>query len=256
MKSAMLVFVLLFATLLPAQTPRLSDPPVISVQELAMPGKAVKAFDKGTGLLMRGDPQGSIAYFQKVIALAPECFRPYHNLGLALYRTGQWDAAIENFQKAIDLSKGDFAPSLFALAMILYQRADFQEAERVIQRGLCVSPGSAVGKYCLGMVLFSIGRLAEARRSALEALRLDPAEIDAHVLLAHIQEHLHNPDGVIAEARTYLRLSPKGDLEGDAERLLVRAEREQARVAAGCAEVGAESSGRRVDRRVGAGCGP
>jgi tetratricopeptide (TPR) repeat protein len=204
----------------------------VSVQELAMPSKAARAFEKGTRLLRHGDVEASLPYFRAVIEQAPSSYRPYHNLALALYRLGQLDAASQEFQKSIDLTNGGFAPSLFGLSMILYQRADFLKAESLIRRGLLVAPASGVGEYCLGLVQFSLGRVSDAERSALEALELDPAEADAHVLLAWIHERQHNPSAVLSDAQAYLKLDPNGALHVDALNLLHRAQQDLLRLSA------------------------
>jgi tetratricopeptide (TPR) repeat protein len=211
-------------------TPRNNS--VVSVQELAMPRKAVNAFQKGTQLLLKGDLEASLPYFRTVIELAPSTYRPYHNLGLALFRLGRLDAAAENFQKAIDRTNGGFSPSIFALSIILYQRADYRQAEFLIHRGLLVTPYSAVGKYCLGLVQFSLGRFDDAQRSALEAFSLDPHAADVHVLLARIYERQHNPSAVLSEAQTYLKERPNGPLEADAHTLLHNAQQNLSRLSA------------------------
>jgi tetratricopeptide (TPR) repeat protein len=208
------------------------DNNTVSARELAIPHKATEAFSKGVQLLIKGDAQGSLPYFQKVIELAPDVsYRPYHNIGLAYYRLGQFDAAEEYFQKSIDLSKGSFAPSLFGLAMILYRRADLRHAQDLVERGLLITPGSGLGKYCLGLVQFSLGKLNDAERNALDALRLDAAQTDAYLLLAHIHERMQNPEAVIANVRSYFKLSPNRDLQADAERLLQHAQQTSASVA-------------------------
>jgi len=229
MKSlALLLFLVANAALYPSPArAQAYDRNTVSVSELAMPHKAVDAFNKGVQLLVKGDPQGSLAYFQKVIELAPDAsYRPYHNLGLAYYRLGHFDAAEENFQKSIDVSKGAFAPSMFGLSMILYRRNDLRHAQALIERGLLLAPGSGLGKYCLGLIQFSLGRLSDAERSALDALRLDAAQTDAYLLLAHIHESVKNPEAVIANVQSYLKLSPNHDLQDDAQRLLQRAQHE------------------------------
>lgn len=205
---------------------------VVSVDELAMPRKAARAFQKGAELLVKGDAQGSLAYFQEAIKQAPSSFRSYHNLGLAYYRLGQLDAATQNFQKSIDLSKGAFAPSLFGLSMIFYRQADLSSAESLIRQGLLVAPGSGVGKYCLGLVQYSLGRTLDAERSAREALTLDPNETDAYVLLAHIHERLHDPAAVLNDVHSYLQRDPNGALQPDALDLLHRAQLNLSRLSA------------------------
>lgn len=213
-----------------APTPRNNS--VVSVQELAIPRKAEQDFAKGTQLLLKGDLEASLPYFREVIEQAPDSYRPYHNLGLALFRLGQLDAAAENFQKSIDLTNGGFAPSIFGLSMILYQRADYTQAEFLVQKGLLVTPYSAVGRYCLGLVQFSLGRIPESERSTLDALRLDPRQADAYVLLARIHELQHNPSAVLVDAQTYLKLAPNGSLQADALDLLHQAQHDLSRLSA------------------------
>jgi len=189
-----------------------SDDAVVSVHDLPLPHKAAREFEKGTQLLLKGDAQGSLAYFLKAVEEAPSSYRPYHNLGLAYYNVGQLDAAAQSFQKAIDLTSGRFAPSMFGLAVILYRQSEFVDAEKLIREGLLLQPGSAPGKYCLGLVQLSLGRINDAEQSAVDALALDAGETDAYVLLGRIHEAKHNPAAELADAQNYLRLSPKGVL--------------------------------------------
>jgi len=219
-----------------AQTPANSSGPrgdyTISVQELAMPHKAARAFEKGTRLLLKGDAKASVPYFRTAIELAPSSYRAYHNLALALSRLGQLDAAEQQFQKSIDLTGGGFAPSLFGLSMVLYHRADFRGAETLIRRGLFVAPGSGVGEYCLGLVQYSLGDISSAERSAVEALNRNPGDADPHVLLGRIHEQQHNPSAVVSDVQAYLKLEPKGALHADALELLRRAQQDLSRVSA------------------------
>lgn len=189
---------------------------VVSVQQLAMPRKAAHAFEKGSKLLVSGDPQSSLPYLQNAAELAPNNYAPYHNLAIAEYELGHMDKASEYFQKALDASKSSYAPSLFGLSMVLYRRGDYAQSEALIRQGLLLAPNSAAGKYCLGLVQYSSGRIADAQRSALDAIRLNPNFSDIHLLLAHIYQRLHNPDGVLAEVDSYLARAPHGSLESDA----------------------------------------
>jgi tetratricopeptide (TPR) repeat protein len=197
----------------------------VSVQELAMSPKAVRALQKGT-ILLKNDPKASIAYFQTAITLAPDSFHAYHSMAMAHYRVGDIENAEQEFRRSIELSRSSYAPSLFGLSMILYQRAEFLEAESLIQRGLLVTPSSPVGKYCLGLVQFSLGQIYEAQRSAFDAIRLDPdqADGDAYVLLARIHERLNDPDAVLTDVRTYFKHTRKRTLQADAQALVERAQ--------------------------------
>lgn len=202
----------------------------VSVHELPLTDKPGRDFDKGTQLLLKGDLEGSVKYFLKVVEEAPYSYRPYHNLAIAYFNLGQLEAAAENFQKSIDLTSKRFAPSIFGAAMVFYRQHNYSRAEALIQEGLLLQPGSGVGRYCMGLIHFSLGRIAEAEESAREALALDAGETDAYVLLARVHERQHKPADQLKDAQTYLKLEPQGvqrtvaqDLERRAKQALAMA---------------------------------
>jgi len=204
---------------------------VVSVQELKMSGKAEPAFKKGTDLLLKGDARGSLVYFERVVAEDPGYYRAYHNIGLAQYQLGEKELAEEAFQRAIDLTNGGFAPSQFALGMILFEKRQFREAAGSIQRGLDMEPDSALGKYFLAVVQFALNLLSDAERSARDAVRLSPDQAEAHILLAKIHERHGDPYAVQADVAAYFKLDPHGPLENEANVLLQRAQKEIQRTA-------------------------
>jgi tetratricopeptide (TPR) repeat protein len=199
---------------------------VVSVQELKMSGKAESAFRKGTKLLRKGDARGSIVYFERAVAKDPGYYRAYHNLGLAKYRLGETAQAEEALQRAIDLTNGGYAPSQFGLGMILIEKQEFRQAETVIQRGLDMEPGSALGKYFLGVVQLALNQLPDAERNAHDALFRSAEEADAYILLAMIHERERKPFAVEAEVAAYFKLEGHGLLENEANVLLQRALKE------------------------------
>jgi len=147
-------------------------------------------------------------------------------LGLAYLQLGETARAAEDFQKSIDLTNGGYAPSEFAMAIILCQRQEFQQAERLIQNGLAMDPGSALGKYFLGLVQLALNQPAEAEKSAREALWRSANQAEVHILLAKILEVRHNPRAAMAEVALYLKLDPHGPLEAEATELRLRAQHE------------------------------
>lgn len=208
------------------QPPTPRNDSVVSLQELKMSGKAESAFAKGTKLLQKGEAPQSIFYFQRALAKDPGYYRAYHNLGLAYYQLGHVGDAEQAFQKAIDVTNGGYAPPQFALAMILCEEKQFQQAERLIQNGLAMEPGSALGKYFLGLVQFALNRPAEAEQSARDALRRNAPQAEAYILLAKIHAREHNPYAVLIDVAAYRKLDPNGPLETEASKLLDSAQRD------------------------------
>lgn len=193
---------------------------VVSVQELKMSGKARKAFEKGTRLLQKGDAAGSLPYFHQAISEYPGHYKAYYNLGVAHYRLGHIAEAEQAFQQSIDLTKGAYGPSQFAMGMVLCQEREFHEAETVIQRGLDVDPGSATGKYFLGWAQFALNRLVDAEKSVQQALLRKASFAEAYFLLARIHQRQNNSSAVVQDLNEYLKLDPHSPGNAQARAIL------------------------------------
>jgi len=207
-----------------AATPRNNS--VVTIQELKSPEKAEAAFEKGTRLLQKGNLQESLSYFQRATEKDPEYYRAYHNSGLAHYQLGEIEQAEADFQKSIELTNGGYAPSEFALGALFLEKQDLRQAERLIQSGLEMEPGSSLGKYLLGLVQFSMNHLDEAEKSAHEALWRSPRQADAHILLARIHAREHSPYAVVADVTEYIKADPGGYLQEEGSKLLEQAQTE------------------------------
>jgi tetratricopeptide (TPR) repeat protein len=174
-----------------------------------MAGKGHAAFDKGSRLLEKGDTQRSIKYLEQAIAEYPEHYEAYYDLGVAHFRLAQQAEAEQAFQKAIDLTKGNFAPPQFGLGAILCQKAQFPQAVTLLQRAVDLEPGSAVGKYYLGWAQFGLNRLIEAERTIEQALLRNTNLAEAYLLLAKIHQRQHNPPRMLKDLESYLKLEPR-----------------------------------------------
>lgn len=221
--SQVLVSLLLLSPGCRAQSPKSRHDSTVSVQELSMSAKAQREYEKGTRLLVEGNAQASIEHFLRVVEERPRYYGPYHNLAMAYFHVGQYDAAAQNFQKSIDLDGAGYAPSLYGLAMVLYSKKQFAQAEPLALRAFALQP-SAAGKIGLGMVQLALGHLSDAELSAHDAIQLNPALADAYFLLATIHDRQHSPSAVVGDIQTYLKLAPHDSLRPAAQALLDRAQ--------------------------------
>jgi Tfp pilus assembly protein PilF len=183
----------------------------VSVQELRMAGKGHAAFEKGSRLLEKGDATASLPYLEKAIAEFPDHYLAYYDLGVAHTRLGHTADAEQAFQKAIDITKGTFALPQFALGAILCQKAEFTQAEALLQRAVDLEPGSPIGKYYLGWAQFGLNRLIEAERSLEQALLRDTNFAEAYLLLAKIHVHQRNLPAASRDLESYLKLEPRNE---------------------------------------------
>jgi tetratricopeptide (TPR) repeat protein len=181
----------------------------VSVQDLKAGRKGYAAFDKGSQMLEKGDALGSIAYLQQAIAEYPEHYKAYYDLGVAHFKLAHLAEAERAFQKAIDLTKGNFAPPQFGLGAILCEKSQFPDAERLLQRALDLEPGSAVGKYYLGWAQLGLNRLIEAERNLEQALLRKADFAEVYVLLTRIHLRQQNLPAASKDLESYLKLKPQ-----------------------------------------------
>ena len=63
----------------------------------------------------------AVKFYSEIVKLTPESSPAYVDLGYAYENDGNLDKALENYLKAIDLNKGQYATA-FLRAGIIYQR--------------------------------------------------------------------------------------------------------------------------------------
>jgi tetratricopeptide (TPR) repeat protein len=182
---------------------------VVSVQDLKAERRGFAAFDKGSQMLEKGDALGSLAYLQQAIAEYPEHYKAYYDLGVAHFKLAHLAEAEQAFQRAIDLTKGNFAPPQFGLAAILCQKSEFPDAERLLQRALDLEPGSAAGKYYLGWAQLGLNHLIEAERSLEQALLRKADFAEVYILLTRIHLRQHNLPAASKDLESYLKMHPQ-----------------------------------------------
>jgi tetratricopeptide (TPR) repeat protein len=89
---------------------------------------------------------------------APNSHRPYHNLARAYYtKIGQYDKAIELYQKSLDLrTNNNFAnpTALSNLALLYVQKKNYQKATELWQNALALLPDDEVirHRYVIGLI--------------------------------------------------------------------------------------------------------
>jgi tetratricopeptide (TPR) repeat protein len=183
--------------------------PFVSVRELEAPAKADNEFRRGLERLRKGDPKGSLAHFAAALAEYPSYYQVYYHQGIAEMALGDNNAALESFQKAIDLSEGHYVRAEFGYALTLCRQGKVAEAERVVRHGLQTDPNIADGHVVLGLVLLQSHRLEEAERSAREALALsEPSSGKAYLILADVAAEKGDYEERVKDFDFYLKRYP------------------------------------------------
>ena len=182
----------------------------VSVRQLRIPSKALRAYDQGMERLAKKDAPGSLQHFQRAIAEYADYYEAYDRIGFAYLQLWRVPEAEQAFRKSIELSGEQVAHPLLALGAILNDRQKFAEAESVTRKGLELEPDSWRGHYYLGLALFGLNRLVEAEESVRETLRLKSDFPQAYLLLADVHSHEEDYLSLLRDLDEYLKLVPDG----------------------------------------------
>jgi tetratricopeptide (TPR) repeat protein len=133
-----------------------------------VPPKAQKEFNKGVAAEHKKDLKAAIEHFQKAIELDPEYLEAYNNLGVRYMENGEYDQALTYFNKAIQLDAHSALPqSNAACALLALHKWD--EAERAARRAMDLDPVDMRAKYVLAVALLTQGKQTDEALANLKA---------------------------------------------------------------------------------------
>jgi spermidine synthase len=117
------------------------------------------------------------------LRVKPNYAEAHCNLGLALFQTGQIQAAIGRYRQALQI-RPDYAEAHFNLGHALLRLGNAREAIGHLERWLQTKPEDAKAHAELGLALMPTDRTAEAITHLEEAMRLKPDFAEAQNNLA------------------------------------------------------------------------
>lgn len=193
-----------------------ASPHAISVRELRarFPKDAVKEYERGNKKMAGGDLNGAITHFEKAVALAPEMFPAWNNLGSAYLQAHQMEKAESAFQRAITANPQG-ADAYLNLGHVYYEVQKYIEAERLLLRALDLNPQAALARFFLGLTYEHAGKLPAAEENLEKALDgTEPSVLTAHLVLAELFLRTGRPNKAREHLEAYLKDRP-GDPQAD-----------------------------------------
>lgn len=116
MKNAILIFFILITTLLNTSC----------VKRVSLSNMDVQMLNKkAEQLLQEGDFEGAIGRLESINDLNPNLAENHYNLGIAYYKTNQYEKAVNSLQKAVDLNKNSGSKSS-TLALLIKKQGNFE----------------------------------------------------------------------------------------------------------------------------------
>jgi tetratricopeptide (TPR) repeat protein len=116
---------------------------------------------------------------------APLSYRVYNNLGDVYANEGQYDLAIQNFTRSLEL-KPDYADAVHNLGFTYMQKGDVNKARYYLQKSFEMNPRLYQSLFKLGYIELQLGNLQGAKYYFQKTLELNPGNAEAIQLLNNI----------------------------------------------------------------------
>lgn len=156
-------------------------------------------FGLGNLLMKMGKFDQAANQFNQLITRAPNNAEAQLNLGVAYFCNGQIDKAIEHYQRAIDLRKGESASGYFNLALALYHQNELAKSIDSYQQAIKLRKNFAAAYNNLGLVYEAMGdyQMAATNYRAALAQKKDIYPL-AHYNLAryYFNQGKFSPDAI------------------------------------------------------------
>ena len=146
-------------------------------------------------------------FWKDVVGKSPDKPRPYNNLGIALARNGDYEAAAEAFREAIERKPKTTKP-YYNLASILVIQEQLDEAVALLEFTLRGAPANYLAHNNLALIYMRQGRLQEAEAHLRTAIEVKPDYESAYSNLGVLLRGQGKLDEAIALFKKAIDLNP------------------------------------------------
>jgi protein O-mannosyl-transferase len=151
--------------------------------------------------------QNNEALYRHALAVTKNNYLAHHNLGIALYKEGQIEEAVNQYREALRLEPDD-AEAHYDLGTALAVKGQTGEAILQFQAAIRIKPDYAEAHSNLGTALAREGQIDEAIGQYRQALRLNPDNAEFHYDLGAGLGMKGQIDEAIIQFQEALRLKP------------------------------------------------
>jgi len=182
-------------------------------------------FAAGVDAANAGRHDEAIAKFNEVLVEAPKCVECLTNIAAVHLQKKEYDAAEAAYKRAIEVAPNS-AEAYNGLANIYNAQKKFDQAAEASAQaqklggGAAGGAGSASSVFNQGVIAWNASRIADAKKSFEEAVKLDPNLADAHYWLGMANLNEGNMPDAAASFESYLKLAPTGQYAEQAKGIL------------------------------------
>ena len=130
-------------------------------------------------MAVENNPQKAADYYKTLLALYPDTWAPYNNLGRAYMQMGRWNEAVDALTRALRIEPDVMLTYNSLSEIYLYYLGDPNAAAALCRQQITYNSAHGLAYDRLGWALLGIGDFAQAREAFQKALVIDPhATID------------------------------------------------------------------------------
>jgi tetratricopeptide (TPR) repeat protein len=161
----------------------------------------------GIALRRHGELDAAVASCRRAVAIKPDYAEAHSNLGNALRDLRRLDEAVASFRRSLEIDPG-LAGVHSNLGNALRDLGQHAAAVASYRRALAISPDFAEAHNNLGIALQGLGRSADAVVSYRRALEISPDFAEAHSNLGNALRDLGQLEAAVASYRRALAIKP------------------------------------------------
>jgi tetratricopeptide (TPR) repeat protein len=144
----------------------------VSSNQLTIPEKAVKEYNKAREKLGKRDTEAAITHLKKALDLAPQFCQAWNQLGTLAYKARDFRLAESYFREALNHDP-EYYPSMVNLGGALLSQRRFEEALPLNISAVRTMPDDALAHVQMGLNYYYLGQFAEAEKYLEQAISLD-----------------------------------------------------------------------------------
>lgn len=162
----------------------------------AFPEEPSYAQHYANALLRRGEAAAAIACFHRLLDKQPRLADSRYNFALLLKQAGRLDAALEQYEKSIELGIAQPEEVYSNISVIHSDQHRHTEAREALKQALTIDPNYIPALYNLALLEEESGNWDQAHTLFQQILKIDPDHSDSLIRLAH-SRIVDNPDDAL-----------------------------------------------------------
>ncbi|MBC7364035.1 MAG: tetratricopeptide repeat protein [Candidatus Aminicenantes bacterium] len=176
----------------------------------------LELLDQGNQFFKEGKYDTALAMYQQFYEKNPAAYQILLSIGDCYREKGQFDKAMENYNKVLELAKDDkimgvtmTAKALAAIGLIYLKQNNLEEATKYFKQSVDTAPQDEVVAFNVGEVFFTNQRLDEAQKYFELASKIKPEWPEPYLKLGYVFLNKNDIPKAIEYFEKFLKLEPQ-----------------------------------------------